>query len=234
MPTPSALPGKSNTDMGFDEWVKFIFDHPVADDIRSAWYFDDALDEFWDEWGERGNPEKQLNYAIRLFQNPAFLLDAYSPEQINEGFWFLLSGHFGFSLAYIIWNTEVSWPLRRECILSMVNVFRIIFTEIPTQGSCYMWWDLIRGGEASDERVKETMLQALSSILQIPLVGCQISALHGLGHLKHSGKKTIIENYLVISSNVDVKMGPYIDLITADNDFTVREYALDAIESNVL
>ena len=116
----------------------------------------------------------------------------------------------------------------------MVNVFRIVLTEIPEQGACYMWWDLIRDGEASDERVTETMLQALSSILQIPLVACQISALHGLGHLKHSGKKTIIENYLATSSNVDVKIGPYIGTTAADEDITVREYALDAIESKVL
>ena len=65
-----------NFDMSFDEWVKFIFNHPVSDDIKSAWYWDDQLNEFWDKWifSEERIAERQLEYATRLFQDSAFLL----------------------------------------------------------------------------------------------------------------------------------------------------------------
>jgi hypothetical protein len=74
--------------MEFDEWVKFVFDHPVQDDIRSAWYYDEDLDEFWDEWDERSHPEKQLEYATRLFQNPTppFYLQPIAPSKSTKAF----------------------------------------------------------------------------------------------------------------------------------------------------
>jgi hypothetical protein len=230
VPKPSALPGEFNTEMGFDEWVKFIFDHPVDTDIASSWDKSDQLIELWDDWffGEKTNPELQLQHAIKLFQDSAFLLTAYTPEQINQGLWFLLGRRSGFCLQDLLWNTELSWPLREQCVLAMVKTFQAIFTQIPEQGVCYMWWDILRYfGEDADLRVKEAMLQAMSSILEMPLLEFQVSALHGLGHLEHSGKKTVIENYLAKSPNVEVKIWPEMDI-------TVRQYALAAIASNVL
>jgi hypothetical protein len=62
------------------------------------------------------------------------------------------------------------------------------------------------------------MLEALSKILVLDSEECQISALHGLGHLGHAGKRNAIEKYLASHTNL--------------NDET-RTYALTAIEGRV-
>lgn len=212
----------SKIDMTFDEWVKFIFDHSVSDDPQSAWYWDDQLNEFWNKWifNEDEIAERQLEYATRLFQSPSFLLESYSPEQINQGFWFLLNGHSSFALANFIWNTELGWHLRERCIKSMAVPFQIVFMQIPEQDSCNMWWDMLRNfGDEIDIKVAETMFQTMAEILQFPSLACQVSALHGLGHIKHSGKRKVIEDYLQANLNLDNK---------------IRDYALAAIEGKIL
>jgi len=208
--------------MSFDEWVKFIFNHPVSDDIKSAWYWDDQLNEFWDKWifSEERIAERQLEYATRLFQDSAFLLAIYSPEQINQGFWFLLSGPSDFALVDFIWNNELPWHLREQCIKSMAKPFQIIFTQIPEQDSCNMWWDLLRNFEVNvDLKVIEVMFQTMIEVLRVPSLACQVSALHGLGHIKHIGKRKVIEDYLRVNINLDNE---------------TRDYALAAIEGKIL
>jgi hypothetical protein len=208
--------------MSYDEWIKFVFDHPVNDDIKSAWYWDSQLDAFWNEWSTSGKVimEQQLEYATKLFQNPMFLLQEYKPEQINQGFWFLLSLVPDFGLAELIWKTELPWSLREKCILSMVVPFQSIFMEIPEQSSCYMWWDLLRDfQENHDRRVIDAMFRALKEILQSPILACQVSALHGLGHIEHIYKRKVIEEYLQQNENLDHE---------------TRDYAIAAINGEVL
>ena len=211
-------------EMSFDDWIKFVFDHPVGDDIKSAWYWDDDLSEFWDQWefeeGSAQRQERQLEYATRLFQDCSFLLAEYDPEQINQGFWFLLSGVSGFGLGDLIWKAQLPWSLREQCILSIVGTFQSIFLEIPEQDSCNMWWDLLRDFEENrDQRVTDAMFRALQEILQSPALACQVSALHGLGHIEHIDKHTVIEDYLRRSENLDNE---------------TREYAIAAIKGEVL
>jgi hypothetical protein len=209
-------------DISFDEWVKFVFDHPVSDDSLSAWYWDEQLNEFWEKWtfSEGRITERQLEFATTLFQDAAFLLARYSPEQINQGFWFLLSGHSSFALADFIWNTELAWNLREQCIKSMVKPFQVIFIQIPEQDSCNMWWDLLRNfGDNVDLNVIEAMFQTMIEILQVPSLACQVSALHGLGHIKHNGKRQVVEDYLQVNINLDKE---------------TRDYALAAIEGKIL
>lgn len=192
----------------FSEWVKFVFDHSVSE---PAWYWDD-------EWDWEDDPKLLLEYSIKLFRDPEFLLDEYSPEQIEQGFWFLL-GSAG-KLERWIWDKDIDWLLRRKCIKSMVNVFDRLFMKNPLVESCYMWWDLLRDfSDDPDPRVEEAMLEALSQILNMHSFDCQISALHGLGHLKHEGKRNVIEGYLDSHPNLDAK---------------TKEYALAAIEGRVL
>jgi hypothetical protein len=209
-------------DMSFDEWIKFIFDHPVSEDIHSLWYFDNQLTEFWDEWtiGEKGNFEKQLEYAINLFQEPMFLLMAYSPEQINQGFWFLLNGVSGFGLADLLWKTELPWSLREQCIISMAMPFHSIFVEIPEQDSCNMWWDLLRNfQENRDPKVVDAMFRAMTEILQSSVLACQVSALHGFGHIEHVAKRKVIGDYLDHNATLDKE---------------TRDYALAAVKGEIL
>jgi hypothetical protein len=194
----------------FLEWVKFVFDHPVADEGKKEWY--------WDErWEWEADATRILEYSTRLFRNPGFLINEYTREQINQGFWFLL-GATG-QLSEYIWDKETDWRIREECVRAMADFFRRLFVENPIQESCYMWWDLLLFfTDNPDPKIEEAMLEALSEILVLDSEDCQISALHGLGHLGHEGKKNVIEKYLASHSNL--------------NDET-RTYALSAIEGRV-
>lgn len=191
----------------FDEWVKFVFDHPVSE---PAWYWDDA-------WKWEGDPHLLLKYATGLFSSPVFLLQEYGPEQIEQGFWFLL-GSAG-KLDHWVWAKEIDWSIRKACIGSMVNVFQQLFVKNPFGETCYMWWDLLcefRG--EGDPQVRDAMLESLRRVLKIESHGCQISALHGLGHLTHRDKKKVIQEFLKIHSTIDQK---------------TKEYAREAIEGKV-
>jgi hypothetical protein len=193
----------------FNQWLKFVFDHPVSD---PEWYWKE-------EWEWEGDPNLVLEYSIKLFRNPSFLLDEYSPEQIEQGFWFLM-GPTGEVYRWI-WNEDIDWLLRRECIISMVDVFEQLFAKNPLNNeNCYMWWDHLRTIEDNpDPKVREAMFEALSHILKMESHECQVSALHGLGHLEHEGKRALIEGYLASHPGIDAG---------------IKEYALAAIEGRVL
>ncbi|MDQ3801489.1 MAG: hypothetical protein M3384_18865 [Acidobacteriota bacterium] len=194
----------------FEEWVNFVFNHPVATS-STAWYWDD-------EWEWESDSEHIIEYCIRLFRNPDFLLECYSPEQINQGFWFLLGATF--QLQDWLWNRDIDWKLREECILAMVDVFEKMFARYPIEDVCYMWWDLLRDfSDDQDPKVKDAMIIALSRILEFDSLDCRLSALHGLGHLEHKGKRKVIEQFLAAQPGLDDE---------------VRDYAMAAIEGKVL
>lgn len=179
----------------FNEWIKFVFDHPVS---QPEWYFSEDL-----EWS--GKPELILKNAIQLFKDPTFLISRYSPEQVEQGLWFLL-GPEG-KLCDWLWDPTVSWILRQECILTMVSVFERLFTNNPFGQICYMWWDLLRSfDENPDRRVLNAMFKALCKILKIESRECQMSALHGLGHLPLRKKEQVIEDFLDKHPDIDTKM----------------------------
>jgi|SRR5882672_5371160 len=182
----------------FDEWVRFVFDHPVSE---PEWYWDDA-------WNWEGDPRVWLKNATALFSSPEFLVQDYSPEQLEQGFWFLL-GPAG-KLDRWVWAEEIDWSIRADCISAMVNVFEQLFVKNPLGETCYMWWDLL--GESRDEGdtpVRDAMLESLRRVLAIESLDCQVSALHGLGHLTHGGKKKVIEEFLNVRSNLDEKTEQY-------------------------
>lgn len=91
----------------FEQWVTFVFDHPVSQAEEKEWYWQD-------EWEHEADHSLILEYLIRIFRNPTFLLDTYSPEQLEQGFWFLQKpiGLFEEALK----DPDVKWQLRKECI----------------------------------------------------------------------------------------------------------------------
>ena len=50
---------------------------------------------------------------------------------------------------------------------------------------------------------------------QLPRRHCQMSALHGLGHLRHAGKEEIIRNFLSASRDADRAMVEYAEIAIA-------------------
>jgi len=180
----------------FNKWVKLVFSHPVAE---PAWYWDEELWQFREHWADSFDPKQYLLYATQLFKQPAFLLKKYSIEQIEQGFWLLLSGPSGFNLGELVWNKKLPWRVRQACVLSMGDLFQNLFTKTPDLIICFMWWDELRDWDFRknrDPKIRDIVFQTLSLILAIPSEPCQMSALHGLGHLKHSETKTLITDYL--------------------------------------
>jgi hypothetical protein len=187
------------TERSFDEWLEFVFNHPVTD---PEWY---RLGEF--DLGWAGDPNRFLAFVTQLFQDPDVLLDKYSAEQIDQGFGYLLGLE---GLERWIWEKAIDSTLRTECVMSMVNVFERLFKNASYSDACYMWWDHLRYfGKNPDPKVKEAMLKALSQILEIDSQNCQISALHGLGHIKHSEKSKVIEEFLNSHPELDEKTKSY-------------------------
>ena len=190
----------------FEEWLGFVFDHPVEE---PPWFFST-------EW--EGRPEIVLKYVIELFKNPGILLDRYSVEQIEQGFWFLL-GAFG-EVSNWIWDNRISWKLREETIRQMVTVFENLFTKVRFDQICYMWWDLLRNFDDNpDPKASEAILDALATILHFDKTECQMSALHGLNHLKHPRRKEVIQSFLDSHPNLDEEW---------------KTFALDAMEGRLL
>src|SRR5437667_652179 len=64
----------------FQQWVEYVFDRPLSD---PAWYWshdEDGEDLNW--W--QPDPTTLVDYLTRLFEEPAFLADRYTPEQLNQ------------------------------------------------------------------------------------------------------------------------------------------------------
>ena len=63
------------------------------------------------------------------------------------------------------------------------------------------------------------MIAALDQILGLPVRHCQMSALHGLGHLRHESKDEVVRAFLSTHPHIDDEM---------------REYAAGAIAGTAL
>jgi hypothetical protein len=69
-----------------------------------------------------------------------------------------------------------------------------------------MFWDALAYGycvptrypetDSEDRRIQNAMFSALTQILRIDSITCQMAALHGLGHLRHPDTESAIKAYL--------------------------------------
>ncbi|HZT60019.1 MAG TPA: hypothetical protein VFA21_15525 [Pyrinomonadaceae bacterium] len=191
----------------FDEWLRLVFDRPVA---KSEWFMKDDYD-----W--KIDPTLLIQHSTQLFQHPAFLFERYSLEQIEQGFRFVpIVGELNIA----VWDMDVPLPLRQECVHSMVNLFESVFMKNSLGDVAFMWWDSFRSFEDEPEwEMVEAVFGALSQIIRMESSVCWCSALHGLGHLNHPGKVALINDFLQTHPDVhpDTKI-----------------YALAAIEGRVL
>ena len=81
----------NHLDLSFEEWVIYVFDHPV-DHLMPEWYWDDEA-VFWNE---EANPAQTVSYLIQLFENPLAHTADYSDAQISIrvcGFWSVTPVH---------------------------------------------------------------------------------------------------------------------------------------------
>jgi hypothetical protein len=187
------------SEYSFDEFVAFIFAHEPRADCKKQkpWYCN--LEVIYD-------PQKLCAYYDQLFRQPLFLLERFSKAQLEKGFWAIHGATMHFAVSRVIWDTDVPFVAREECVRSMIDLFRLFFATEPLETSSNMWWDSLcyewhcgnrdreRGGE--DLRMQDVMFEALAAILRLNSEPCQIAALHGLGHLHHPGTAALIHTFI--------------------------------------
>ena len=180
------------------EWITYIFDHPVASDIREAWYWSEDAPEW------HGAYDQIPVLIAETFERGGNLLAPFSDEQLDQGFWFLVGSspqHFKDTLI----DPQIPLTIRLRALRSSLPLFEQVMAircsshlshlaeqaaANPLNSACYMWWDLLRlpilelRGPAESERdlFHSEILVILRRLLAIPHDACRESALHGLGH----------------------------------------------------
>lgn len=191
--------------ISFEEWVSFIFDHPVQ---KPPWHCGEVNYDISDE-------EKILFYLTELFKNPALLLEKFSEKQIDQGFWFML-GPEGFM--GVLWNPNIPFSKRKHCIDSMYDLYQLLFWDHPLESIDFMWWDMLsdiydlydgKPRDDDDAMVQEAMFQVLVRLLDTKNSAQAKAALHGLSHLKHPKGKEAIDHYLLQNPDIDEELGKY-------------------------
>ncbi len=176
--------------ISFADWLRQVFDHPVAD---PAWYWDLESDF------PMPAPPECVAYLTRLFEEPEFVLAPYSDAQLNQGLWYLVSNCCSNHMLSLV-EPEVAWLQRRRGIRAMAAVFERLFarrcsdhlSHIDDGGAsrlnsvCYMWWDIFPAhGQPENPAHAEQdaeLLAVMRQVLSLDSLPCWESALHGLGH----------------------------------------------------
>ena len=183
----------------FDEFVSFLFDRDVPPKTakRDPWYWHTEVTY---------TPDLICSYYVTLFRQPHFLLERFSKQQLEQAFWAIPGWNLDCSAARIMWDCDLPFAAREECVRTMADLFRILFATEPLETSVQMWWDSLCydwhcgnrarewGGE--DERMQDVILQTLTAILALDSDICQRAALHGLGHLHHPETANLIQRYI--------------------------------------
>ena len=185
--------GKQLKDLTFEQWLTYVFDHPVPVGQEKAWYWDIDADE-WDE-----EPAAVIRFLTQAFENAEVVFQPYSDAQLNQGLWFIADNSCSNHM-FALMDESVPWHARQRCIYSIHQLYEQCFAKRcsphlshpdeaganPLNMVCYMWWDIIPiSGKPEDPRRKEfdqVILQVMESTLQLDSIPCRESALHGLGH----------------------------------------------------
>ncbi len=187
------------THCSFEEFVTFLFARSVPSTAvkHDPWYWN--VEVAYD-------PDLVCKYYVRLFRDPAFLLERFSKAQLEQGFWAIQSCNLSCSVGELIWDENLPFSAREECVRSMLDLFKCLFAAESLETSVEMWWDSLcydwhcgnrkreRGGE--DASMQDVMFQTLSNLLALESPTCQGAALHGLGHLHHPGTEELVQQYL--------------------------------------
>jgi len=183
----------------FDEFVSFLFARDVPDETEKSdpWYWNTEV---------TFDPQRACEYYVRLFRRPAFLMERFSKSQLEEGFWAIQGPNLSCSVSGLIWNMDLEFATRQQCVQSMLDLFKNLFAVEPLDTSAQMWWDSLcyewhcgnrnrqQGGE--DLLMQDVIFQTLTAILALDSEFCQGAALHGLGHLHHPETAELIECYI--------------------------------------
>jgi hypothetical protein len=186
-------------DISYEEWVRFVFDHPILD---PSWWWQDPESGYRQEWNTEADRTRTLSYITRLFENPEGLIGRYSRAQIDQGLSYLVN-NCCLSHMFVLSNAKLPWADRRRCFDGMIPLYTKLMAPIygddlghnqygPADRpsfACYMWWDVIPiygGMEHTDrDRINDAVLNVFQQVLKLRSEACLESVLHGLGHWQH-------------------------------------------------
>lgn len=226
--SPAVMDGYTSYDLteaSYDDFVQFLFAHeviPFPKEKREPgpWYWH-ATVEF--------RPLSVASFYIRLFTEPDSLLQKYSLQELEQGFWAIQSSNIECSITEIIWMKSIPFEIRESCVRAMFHLYQRLFSHEPLDTSVEMWWDSLaydwhcenrsRSNGGEDLLMQDVMFETLSKILALPSSAVQASALHGLGHLHHPDTKVLVDEFLQRNPQIDPGL---------------REYALAAAKFDVM
>jgi hypothetical protein len=176
----------------FDDeaFARFLFGRPVCQHES-----DRKLLEAYDEEQE---PERIpfLERACTLFENFADIGARFSPQQIDQGLWYLFG--YRFRLGDILHAADVPLEARHRTIRAMVYPFSQYFANAGVE-AFFMWWHLVlwRVDESEFSEIGPIALEVLKEILKLESKSCQFAALHGLNHLRPNPRASeLVGQYL--------------------------------------
>ena len=216
-----------------DEFIAFVFDHPVvvreytpdADgmirydpDAPKEWYWEEELTVDLD-------PSRQVALLTELFRGAATLCWRFSPEQLDQGFWFVFGAGGEDYFTRFLAEGVVDWPAREACIEAIYNLYAELFAHEWVESAAFMLWDILLDRLRSlddgatvcvlppERHVADAMFRTLRRILALPVAECQHAALHGLGHLRHPATASAVQEFLDSRPSLDPELRQYAEWV---------------------
>jgi len=206
-----------------EQLARTLFDHPVSDDQSEPWYFDDVAFAI--------EPERQLRLMTELFQRAPAIFCDYSSQQVEAGLWCMMGGAEHESFCGLIWNPELPSPARHALIQGNYQLYDQVLAPYPYdtidfrhpddsdrrfRTIDYMAPDLLleapcfrHEDDADAALVRTEFLDLFTRLLAHDAPVAQYAALHGLGHLEHESRATVIQQYLESNTWLDPAQREY-------------------------
>jgi hypothetical protein len=204
--------------ISYDDWLAFVFDHPVPPQGEKEWYFKVDLDV-------EADAGRQVAFLTRLFLEPEVVVGRYTPGQIEQGFWFMFGGGSGEWFRDPLWDPSVSREARQGCIETLPELYARLLQRCALGTIPFMLPDLLafeygsgfRRPEADEEdrRVQQALFTAFRRMLDSRHPATQEAALHGLHHLEHPAGKQTIRAWLDSDSNLPQEVRRYAEDVLA-------------------
>jgi len=181
-------------EVSYDDWRALVFCHPVAPVEGKEWYFQGDLQV-------EAHPGRQVAFLSRLFLDPEVMAMRFTPDQIEQGFWFMFGPGGDIWFRDTLWDASVPWEARRRWIEALPELYDRLFDSSALDTISFMLPDLLaheyglgirRPRTEEDRRVQDALFAAFRVMLNTCHATTEGAALHGLHHLAHpAGNQTI-------------------------------------------
>jgi hypothetical protein len=188
----------------YQEWLKYVFDHEVADKLPQ-WYYAEDAPVF------EASDYEMTELISQTFQNAGKDLTKHTDAQVDQGIWYFVSMSCSDFLRSLN-SSEVPLEKRLEAIQNIFHLYSDCFAKrcaetlghlseegSPLNSSCYMFWDISPLTVSKAQEIQNAVLNVLEKILTIEHRACRESAFHGLSEMFYSRREAaqeIIDRFL--------------------------------------